>query len=101
MTHKPWRHSKGTTTERGLGWSWQQQRVRILARDCGLCQPCKRKGQLTQASEVDHIIPRAKGGEADDDNLQAICIPCHKAKTLQDEGKKARPVIGPDGWPVT
>jgi 5-methylcytosine-specific restriction protein A len=36
---------------------------------------------VTIATEVDHIVPKSQGGTDDDDNLQAICSPCHKTKT--------------------
>ncbi|WP_436659315.1 HNH endonuclease [Paraburkholderia xenovorans] len=26
-------------------------------------------------------MPKSQGGSDDDDNLQAICAPCHKTKT--------------------
>lgn len=77
-----------------------QIRARILRRDEGRCQVCKRNGYITEAREVDHIIPRCKGGGDDDDNLQAICVECHKAKSATDTGKRRRPQIGADGWPV-
>lgn len=89
-----------TTTERGLGWEWQQIRLQILARDAGLCQVCKRNGLLTQATEVDHIKPRKKGGTHDARNLQVICSQCHVEKTAADEGKTRRAAIGADGWPI-
>ena len=53
-------------------------------RDDGLCTPCKRKGLITSATEVDHIQPKGLGGTDDEDNLQAICHQCHKIKTRQD-----------------
>lgn len=35
--------------------------------------------------EVDHIIPISKGGQSIGfDNLQTICVQCHKAKTKVD-----------------
>lgn len=76
--------STKSSTERGYGWKWQQQRKRILTRDCGLCQPCMRAGRAAVAHEVDHIIQKASGGTDDDANLQSICIHCHKAKTAAE-----------------
>ncbi|MGI8657415.1 MAG: HNH endonuclease [Candidatus Limnocylindria bacterium] len=35
------------------------------------------------ASEVDHILPRARGG-GDEGNLQSLCHPCHAAKSAQE-----------------
>lgn len=86
--------------ERGYGRDWTKLRLRILARDLHLCQPCKRKGRATPATQVDHIVPKAKGGTDDEGNLQAICGPCHVAKTLIESGGKAKQAIGADGWPL-
>jgi 5-methylcytosine-specific restriction protein A len=32
---------------------------------------------LTRAEEVHHIKPLAQGGTHDDENLMALCKPCH------------------------
>ena len=94
-----WNHTQ-TTTERGYGASWRDLRERILLRDHGLCQVCKRAGRLTQATEVDHITPKAQQGTDDEENLQSICSPCHADKTQADAGKAVKPTIGVDGWPI-
>ena len=60
-----------------------------MERDDWLCQPCKARGILEQASEVDHIIPHSQGGDDRLANLQAICRACHKRKTAQ-EGVRGR-----------
>lgn len=81
---------------------WQLVRERILRRDCGLCQchRCRESGALKLASEVDHIVPVHKGGSDSDDNLQAINVECHKHKTAIEQGKRRKPLIGPDGYPI-
>jgi len=33
--------------------------------------------------QMDHILEHADGGTLDPDNLQTLCIPCHKKKTKQ------------------
>ena len=96
-----WKHSKESRHARGYGTAWDKLRKAVMARDFGLCQPCARKGLTTLATQVDHIKPKAKGGKDDEANCQAICAPCHAAKTLEDAGKRARVTIGADGWPVT
>jgi 5-methylcytosine-specific restriction enzyme A len=78
---------RGSRHERGYGADWARRRVRILKRDCGLCQPCLRNSEVTKATQVDHIVPKAEGGTDDDDNLQAICSPCHTAKTAQESAR--------------
>lgn len=76
--------SRGSRHERGYGSQWDKTRLRILRRDNGLCQPCLRAGRVTSARAVDHIVPKSEGGTDVDDNLQAICIECHKAKTAAE-----------------
>ena len=41
-------------------------------------------GQIVAASEVDHILPRSRGGTDAWHNLQALCKPCHSKKTLAE-----------------
>ena len=35
-----------------------------------------------------------------DSNAEAICTPCHKAKTAAEQGHKRLREVGPDGYPV-
>lgn len=72
------------------GRPWRRKRERILMRDGHLCQPCRASGFVTLANQVDHIVPQAEGGSDDDANLQAICGPCHAAKTKAEAGRGAR-----------
>lgn len=77
---------KGNTTERGYGHSWRKLRARILKRDHYQCQAHKRQGMDVAAQEVDHIVPKAQGGSDDPANLEALCAPCHRAKTAAEGG---------------
>jgi len=55
---------------------WKNKRLSVLQRDGYECYLCG-----GQADQVDHIIPRVKGGDVfDDDNLMAICGKCNRAK---------------------
>jgi 5-methylcytosine-specific restriction protein A len=100
--------SKESRQSRGYGAAWDKRRLRILKRDCGICQPCKRAGRLSQGNQVDHIISKAKAatlgwGQTQidgDTNLQAICEPCHKLKTKVERGFVPKAETGADGWPV-
>lgn len=69
------------------GRPWRRLREQVLQRDHYLCQVCLSIDRLTPAQEVDHILPLAKGGTDQVANLQAICTPCHKAKTASEGGK--------------
>lgn len=73
---------RGSRHSRGYGREWEQLRARVLVRDAGLCQPCKRRGHITPGCRiVDHRIPKAWGGTDAESNCQAICEACHRAKT--------------------
>lgn len=86
-TRKPsrWKATAtGTRQERGYGADWQQVRQIVIARDLGLCQPCKRAGRVTPFAAVDHITPKSQGGENTTDNAECICRACHKRKTARE-----------------
>ena len=97
--------TRGNRHQRGYGTAWDKLRLAILARDCGLCQPCAALGRVTAGNIVDHKVPKARGGSDDESQLQTICAPCHQAKTLAEsrgqvwDGKR-RQGTGLDGWPV-
>jgi 5-methylcytosine-specific restriction enzyme A len=85
--HQPiaWASSIGKTpTERGYGYKWTKLRKSALVRDNHLCQDCLKRGILTPATEVDHILNKARGGADIMENLQSLCKPCHKAKTQRE-----------------
>lgn len=75
---------RGSRHQRGYGAAWDRIRQRILKRDEGLCQPCLAEGRTSLGVQVDHIVPKAQGGDDSDANLQAICEACHKAKTARE-----------------
>lgn len=39
--------------------------------------------------QIDHVVPIANGGAHHIDNLQALCVPCHKAKTTREAAVRA------------
>lgn len=99
MPRKAW-SDQGSRHERGYGTDWTKLRLVALARDMFLCQMCKAEGRTTPAKEVDHVVPKAKGGTDALINLQSLCRPCHRQKTDRDEGRRVRRVFGADGWPM-
>jgi 5-methylcytosine-specific restriction endonuclease McrA len=48
------------------------------------CEACGHKPIISDLLEVDHILPRSRGGSDKPDNLQTLCAECHKIKTLLD-----------------
>lgn len=102
---KAWNGQRGNRHQRGYGRAWDLLRVRVLQRAKWLCEcsECKRLGRVRLAHEVDHIIPKAKGGTDALGNLQAINRDCHSLKTIADNGGKAKPRpqrVGLDGFPL-
>jgi 5-methylcytosine-specific restriction enzyme A len=93
--HRTSRHA------RGYGTAWDKLRLQILKRDSYRC----RGGALriAPAHEVDHIVPRAKGGTDDPANLRSVNRDCHKRLTAEQQGKAPKPVrrIGLDGFPLS
>lgn len=58
-------------------------RYQVLKRDrvCRLCGA----GPDDAPLEVDHILPRSKGGSNDLTNLQTLCRPCNQGKSNLDD----------------
>ena len=58
-------------------------RYRVIARDrtCRLCGA----GPDDSPLEVDHIVPRSKGGGNGENNLQVLCRPCNRGKSNLDD----------------
>ena len=92
---------RGSSTERGYGYKWQQAREGYLKRH-PLCVMCKRRGLVVEASVVDHITPH-KGDMAlfwDSSNWQALCRLCHDAHKKRLELGGTLPGCDTDGMPV-
>ena len=90
---------RGSSNKRGYGYGWRVKRKAVLEAHAGLCAACLLVGLVTVATEVDHIVPKAKGGGDEESNLQPLCSDCHRKKSLADKGYKAKAPIGVDGFP--
>lgn len=104
MAEHRWKHTL-SASQRGYGAPWRKRRAVVLMRDHHLCQACAVHGRTTAANQVDHIVPKHKGGTDDLDNLRAICEECHTAKTIEEAieaggGRRVLPELDEDGWPV-
>jgi hypothetical protein len=56
-------------------------RYDILSRDNFTCQCCGAKSIDGAVLEVDHIVPRSKGGSNDPGNLRTLCSNCNGGKS--------------------
>lgn len=57
---------------------------KLIKRQYGQCAICKQYFTPVDVIEVDHIVPRAKGGSSRFKNLQALHKHCHVQKSRQD-----------------
>lgn len=69
------------------GRQWKKIRALYISKH-PLCEECEKAGRLVPATEVHHIVPLAEGGSNADENLQALCKPCHSRHTLAENRKR-------------
>jgi 5-methylcytosine-specific restriction endonuclease McrA len=62
------------------GAAWNNLRDQVLKRDGGVCNYCG-----NEATEADHVIPKAKGGQDILSNLVAACKRCNGSKSDRTE----------------
>ncbi|MEW6479768.1 MAG: HNH endonuclease signature motif containing protein [Pseudomonadota bacterium] len=67
--------------KRMTGRKLQAARAELFSRQ-PLCVHCLPKGIVKPATQRDHIVPLAEGGEDVPDNTQGLCDECHNAKSL-------------------
>ncbi|MEU0952807.1 HNH endonuclease [Streptomyces niveus] len=75
QTRKPWQNTSARNLNRPS--NWPSIRAQVLARDGFACQMCGKRTEL----EVDHIIPVARGGSWELNNLWTLDSECHEAKS--------------------
>ncbi|QQR80905.1 MAG: HNH endonuclease [Deltaproteobacteria bacterium] len=82
----------------------QFSRLNIYLRDGNVCQFCGNKFQRTELN-LDHVVPRSKGGKTSWENVVTSCIPCNHRKggnTPDEAGMKLiRPPARPHWTPFT
>lgn len=64
------------------------RRLRLFARDGGVCHLCKRKVLAGEDYELDHIIPWALAFDDSDDNLKVAHKSCHRTDKTGDDVKR-------------
>ena len=59
-------------------------RFNVMKRDNYRCQICGRSANDGAVLEIDHKVPRAKGGKNNIDNLWTLCFDCNRGKRDKD-----------------
>jgi diadenosine tetraphosphate (Ap4A) HIT family hydrolase/5-methylcytosine-specific restriction endonuclease McrA len=75
----PWSHRRAST-----GYIPGTVRFAVLKRASQRCELCGVADHI-RGLEVDHILPRNKGGAEDISNLQALCFRCNATKRDTDD----------------
>lgn len=86
QTNQIYDRERGTASQRGYGTRWRRLRQAFLSAH-PLCEECQREGRVTPATDVDHRLPKRRGGGDDESNLQALCHAHHSAKTAREDGR--------------
>lgn len=84
--HRPARQpdTRPSAAARGYDQHWRRIRAAFLRRH-PICSACG-----ASATEVDHIVPIARGGTHAWSNLQPFCKSCHSRKTAHHDGSFGR-----------
>ena len=75
-------YGRDKESKKRYGYKWRKIRARFLHAH-PLCEQCNKEGRLTVATEVHHVLPLGHGGTNHEDNLMALCKPCHSRITVQ------------------
>lgn len=89
MSKQPsWRTAKGSSTERGYGYAWQQARLRFLQANplCVMCQAMK-PPRVTAANVVNHKTPHRGDQELfwSEENWEPLCFTHHNSDAQMAE----------------
>ncbi|WP_302131795.1 HNH endonuclease [uncultured Dialister sp.] len=75
-------HERSPVSKKRYGRAWKRIRDRYIGKH-PLCEMCLKNNKITPATEVHHIRPLSRGGTHDEDNLMALCKPCHSQITAE------------------
>jgi 5-methylcytosine-specific restriction protein A len=81
--------SRPSSAARGYGGDWRRVRAWHLAHH-PLCEDCEERGDVVEATEVDHVERLRDVKTHDGDNLRSLCKSCHSKKTVRVDGGLGR-----------
>lgn len=98
-THVKIRSDASTYDGNETYWNWRtleyggfsQSQKKLLKRQNRICPWCQSPININDNVEVDHVIPRSKGGLNSYDNLQLLHKQCHIKKTATDTNIEKTP----------
>ena len=68
-------------------------RRNLMLRDGFVCQYCGRR-RPTRELDIDHVLPRSRGGEYSWSNLVTACQPCNRRKGRRTPQEANMPLLG-------
>jgi 5-methylcytosine-specific restriction protein A len=85
--------TRESANERGYDGKWRKARTTFLNHH-PLCLDCQKRGRITPAVVVDHIVPHKGDMELfwDENNWQPLCVQCHGRKTAKFDGGFGNPI---------
>ena len=75
-------HERSPVSKKRYGRAWKRIRDSYIGKH-PLCEMCLKNNKITLATEVHHIRPLSRGGTHDEENLMALCKPCHSKITAE------------------
>jgi 5-methylcytosine-specific restriction protein A len=78
--------TRPSAARRGYDATWRKIRLDHLRRH-PVCVECERLGLAVPGTDVDHVVPLARGGTHTGANLQSLCHIHHSRKTAREDGR--------------
>jgi 5-methylcytosine-specific restriction protein A len=80
------KQDRSPDSNKRYGRPWKKVRAVFLSTN-PICELCKKAGKLTPAIIVHHKTKITDGGTNEDNNLMALCAPCH-SKLHTEQGDR-------------
>ena len=61
------------------------EKKQLYIKQNGKCNICQKKFVISDQADLDHIVPKFRGGSNAQDNLQLLCKTCHIQKSIKEK----------------